>query len=182
MIWRGALTPRRSPVTIAMGVGSLRTDGVGRLGVAIAVAIGFAGASLLGACSGEGPTPSTKAGADRPQRPATAAGEDAAAARPHIEELSEPLLVWAAATPETGDAPLSVRFTADLEGGTPPFAITWTFGDTATSTERTPAHTYAAPGAYRAELQVADAAGDADSDWVEITVRPVTPAAPPPAR
>jgi PKD repeat protein len=144
---------------------------VDRLTIGAVVASGLIGAGLLGGCAGEpGITPS-----ESPSEGEATAGKGAASTAAGAEELSEPLLVWAAASPESGDAPLSVRFTADLEGGTPPFSVSWSFGDTATSSERDTTHTYAAPGAYRAELRVADAAGDTDSDWVEITVRAVTP-------
>jgi PKD repeat protein len=154
--------------------GNVEGAGVDRLAIGIigvVVASGLIGAGLLGGCAGEPGTTPSGSGSE----PEPAAGTPANSTAARAEELSEPLLVWAAASPESGDAPLSVRFTADLEGGTPPFAVSWTFGDTATSSERDTAHTYATPGTYRAELRVADAAGDTDSDWVEITVRAVTP-------
>ena len=155
--------------------------GVRRLGLSLLLAI-------AAACSQDGPPTHPTAAGTSP--PAQAASDTAPRQAPQVEELSEPVLVWAEAEPETGPAPLSVRLTAEIEGGTPPFTITWRFGDgSPNASERHPVHTYEVAGTYRAELEVADSAGDADSDWVEITadtvpppVTPVTPAEPPPAR
>lgn len=54
------------------------------------------------------------------------------------------------ATPVSGEAPLDVTFT-DLTTGTPSFWA-WDFGDTATSTDQHPVHTYQTAGAYDASL------------------------------
>jgi PKD repeat protein len=88
------------------------------------------------------------------------------------EDEIAPLLAWADASPEDGDAPLTVSFTADIEGGTPPLKYLWKFGDgTPDSTEANPKHTFAKAGKYRADLEVTDASGDSDSDYIEIEVR-----------
>jgi PKD repeat protein len=118
---------------------------------------------LLSGCGGGGstqtaPTPTTLAPAAAPAR-----GDDVA-----------PLLVWAEAEPEEGDAPLTVQFKGDgdnVEGGKPPLKYTWKFGDgSADSSEVSPKHVYEKPGKYRVDLAVDDAGGDSDADYVEITV------------
>jgi PKD repeat protein len=102
----------------------------------------------------------------------TAGAPDAAApSEPTADEIADPLLAWAEGEPEEGKAPLRVQFNADIEGGTPPLTIKWTFGDDSPpSSETDPVHTYPKPGSYRADLAVNDSAGDSDSDWVEIEV------------
>lgn len=82
-----------------------------------------------------------------------------------------PLLAWADSDTDEGKSPLTVQFTADVEGGKAPLTYVWKFGDnTPDSTEANPKHTYAKPGTYRADLEVKDASGDSDSDYLEITV------------
>jgi len=67
-------------------------------------------------------------------------------------------VVAASANPASGPTPLTVSFSSagssDPEGQ--PLTYSWTFGDGATSTEANPSHTYAAPGAYQARLEVSD--------------------------
>ena len=64
-----------------------------------------------------------------------------------------------------------MEFTADIDGGTAPLTIKWTFGDgSPPSSEANPVHTYEKPGSYRADLVINDSAGDADDDWVDIEV------------
>ncbi len=134
-------------------------------------------ASFLVSCTPESSGPPETTDRGSAQAPAAPG-----AGRIDVEQLGEPLLVWAEAKPEDGVAPLAVTFTAETEGGTPPLRLTWVFGDAMPdSHDRNPIHTYAAPGSYRAELRVADASGDADSDWVEVTVTPTPSPAPPPA-
>ena len=51
-------------------------------------------------------------------------------------------------------------------------AWSWKFGDgTPDSTEANPKHTYEKAGKYRADLSVADAGGDSDTDYIEIEVQ-----------
>ena len=122
--------------------------------------------ALVASCAGEGP--------EQPSPPApeaTKATVPQEQAKPPAEEIVEPLLAWAEAEPEEGKAPLQVQFNADIEGGTPPLKITWTFGDDSpTSAEAKPAHTFEKPGSYTVTLDVDDSAGDSDSDWIEIEV------------
>ncbi|MBN1455096.1 MAG: PKD domain-containing protein, partial [Methanomicrobia archaeon] len=64
------------------------------------------------------------------------------------------------ASPRTGPAPLTVRFT-DLSGGADITAWHWDFGDgnTTNNTLQHPAHTYANPGLYTVSLNVTNANG-----------------------
>jgi PKD repeat protein len=124
----------------------------------------------LTGCGGGGP-------AEAPRTTTTAAAigavttTTAAGAAGKAEEEPAPLLAWADGSPEDGPAPLTVEFKADVEGGTPPLKYTWSFGDgTPDSSEPNPKHTYEKAGKYRADLTVADSAGDSDSDYIEIEV------------
>jgi len=122
---------------------------------------------------GGGPSETPKAPA--PTAAPAATTPPAAAAGPTTTvaggEEAAPLLAWADAEPEDGKAPLEVQFKADTEGGKPPLKYKWTFGDgTADSEEGNPKHTYEKAGKYRADLTVNDAAGDSDTDYVEIEV------------
>ena len=88
------------------------------------------------------------------------------------EEEASPLLAWADATPEDGQAPLAIEFKADVEGGTPPLKYTWSFGDgTPDSNEANPKHVYQKAGKFRADLTVNDSGGDSDTDYIEVEVR-----------
>ncbi len=137
-----------------------------KLPIAPATATIFVLSIFIASCSGDVPE-QPAAPAKEVAKPATPSNE----AAPGADELVEPLLAWAEADPEDGKAPLKVQFNADIEGGTPPLTIKWTFGDgTPPSSEANPAHTYAAAGLFRADLEVSDSAGDSDSDWVEIEV------------
>ena len=128
---------------------------------------------LLGltGCGGGGPSPAPQA---TTTTVAPTAGPSTTISAEKAEEGEEaaPLLAWADGTPEEGQAPLTVEFKADVEGGTPPLKYTWTFGDgTPNSNDANPKHTYEKPGKYRADLEVADNAGDSDSDYIEIEAR-----------
>jgi PKD repeat protein len=115
------------------------------------------------------PTPTTVAPAAPASPPTTAAG---AKTEDDDEDMAAPLLAWADSDTDEGKAPLAIQFKADIEGGTPPLTYVWKFGDgTPDSTEANPKHTYQKPGKYRADLEVKDAAGDSDSDYLEIDVQ-----------
>jgi PKD repeat protein len=128
--------------------------------------------AALGCGGGESGTP-----APAPTPPTTAPTAAAAPpttlpAAPGDDEEPAPLLAWADASPEEGKAPLTVEFKADTEGGKPPLKYVWKFGDgTPDSNEANPKHTYEKAGKYRADLEVADSAGDSDSDYMEIEVQ-----------
>jgi len=143
------------------------------------VTLALAGCGGGGTPTGETPKPmtATTAAPSAPAAPApttatpptTAAG---AKAGEEDEDLGSPLLAWADSDTDEGKAPLTVQFKADIEGGTPPLSYVWKFGDgTPDSTEANPKHTYQKPGKYRADLEVKDAGGDSDSDYLEIDVQ-----------
>lgn len=64
-----------------------------------------------------------------------------------------PLVASYSATPVSGVAPLSVQFT-DTSTGDNITSWSWTFGDNAGSTLRSPAHIYTQPGRYTVTLSV----------------------------
>jgi PKD repeat protein len=83
-----------------------------------------------------------------------------------------PLTVTPTAVPQTGAAPLQVAFGSEISGGTPPYTVTWSFGDSTPDDTGSPmaagntSHTYESAGAYGATLTVVDSA-DAmfTKDW-----------------
>ena len=84
-----------------------------------------------------------------------------------------PPVAVAAATPTSGNAPLSVAFSSagsrDPDGGT--LTYEWDFGDgSAHDTNANPSHTYTASGNYLASLRVTDPSGASDSAHVGISV------------
>jgi glucose/arabinose dehydrogenase len=90
---------------------------------------------------------------------------------------NQPPLAVASAQPSEGLAPLAVAFssagTTDPEGDA--LTYSWTFGDSTTSTEANPAHTYARNGPYFARLEVSDGFTSTLSPPIAISVgnRPV---------
>jgi len=82
----------------------------------------------------------------------------------------EHVVATAAATPNSGTAPLQVSLSCNGSGGTPPYTYAWTFGDGETSTTKNPVHTYDTAGGFDATCTVSDSVGDSDDDTVHITV------------
>jgi len=75
------------------------------------------------------------------------------------------------ADPLSGSAPLLVAFT-DLTSGTSLSAWSWEFGDSGTSDEQNPEHTYADAGTYSVTLTVTDANGtkaESKTDYITVT-------------
>ena len=75
--------------------------------------------------------------------------------------------------PVSGDVPLTVDF-SDLstDGAT---SWSWTFGDSGSSTEQNPSHTYLAAGTYNVTLTATnDCGSDIHTKSGYITVNPVT--------
>jgi outer membrane protein OmpA-like peptidoglycan-associated protein len=70
-----------------------------------------------------------------------------------------PLEAMASANPPSGNAPLTVKFSASAMGGCPPFTYAWDFGDGTTSAEQNPSHTYETEGNITPSLTVTDAKG-----------------------
>jgi len=69
-----------------------------------------------------------------------------------------------------------VAFSNRTSGGEAPFGYLWDFGDTATSTERQPAHSYSNGGNYSVSLKVTDAKGntsiEAKSNYIKVLSAP----------
>lgn len=119
-----------------------------------------------------GAAPSPAAAASPAQAPAVAAapspGAEAAA---DTEEGDEILMVWAEAEPDEGTPPLEVQLKADVSGGVGERKIKWEFGDgSPASNEINPKHRYEKSGTFRASVEVSDASGDSDSDYVDIEI------------
>jgi len=70
----------------------------------------------------------------------------------------------ATARPTEGKAPLQVTFA--VEGD---WKCQWDFGDGASSTEKSPTHTYAAPGTYTVKLLATDRAGNRATTFLSVT-------------
>ena len=77
----------------------------------------------------------------------------------------------------SGPAPLDVTFTATPSGGTEPYTYAWDFKDSGTSTDKDPAHTFAADGTYNVALTVTDHASNTATGNITITVVSITPPA-----
>lgn len=58
----------------------------------------------------------------------------------------------------------AVTFTDTSSGGTPGYTYAWDFGDSSTSTEANPTHSYASPGNYTVSLTVTDSLGGSDTE------------------
>ncbi|MBM4040618.1 MAG: PKD domain-containing protein [Planctomycetes bacterium] len=101
---------------------------------------------------------------------------DAAAAIARAANVppNAPPLAVAAANPTSGTAPLAVAFdgtsSTDADGSLASYR--WTFGDGASATGATAAHTYTTHGTYTATLTVTDDRGATDTDSVQLTVLP----------
>jgi PKD repeat protein len=116
------------------------------------------------------PSPAAPAAA-APAAPAPAAVASPAAAAAAEEEAEEILMVWAEADPDEGAPPLEVQLKADVSGGVGERKVKWEFGDgSPASTETNPKHRYEKAGTYRASVEVSDASGDSDSDYVDIEI------------
>ncbi len=63
----------------------------------------------------------------------------------------------AVANVTAGVAPFAVGFSGSASGGLGPYTYAWTFGDGASASGPSAAHTYASPGTYTATLNVTDA-------------------------
>jgi PKD repeat protein len=82
-----------------------------------------------------------------------------------------PLSATAAATPKTGNAPLTVSFTGSATGGTAPYSYSWNFGDgSAASTAQNPSHTYNAACTCTATLTVTDSSSPAKTATSSVAV------------
>ncbi|GIW45714.1 MAG: hypothetical protein KatS3mg077_2996 [Candidatus Binatia bacterium] len=99
-------------------------------------------------------TPQASPAPPKPAVPPTLSAEDL--------DLLKKILFTIEAEPDSGEAPLKVKFTVDLLGEElkkPRFH--WDFGDGTTSKERSPTHTYKKPGEYKASCRI----DDVDDRW-----------------
>jgi PKD repeat protein len=81
-------------------------------------------------------------------------GDQTVTAGPFNVRLDSDVRLSCVAEPGEAIAPALVSFRADPSGGSGAFTYRWDFGDGTSSTERSPDHTYASPGAYREVLTV----------------------------
>ena len=79
------------------------------------------------------------------------------------------------ASPTSGAAPLAVNFTASVHSGTPPYNISWSFGDGASGYTANMSHTYSQGGTYYPTLNVVDSKGEQGSAGLTILVGSVAP-------
>jgi PKD repeat protein len=129
----------------------------------------------LAALSAAACTPSGNKTAAAPSPASTpAAAAAVAAATPAgdaAEEGDEILMVWAEAEPDEGAPPLEVQLKADISGGVGDRKVKWEFGDgSPASSDVNPKHKYDKAGTFRASVEVSDASGDSDSDYVDIEI------------
>lgn len=82
--------------------------------------------------------------------------------------VSSVLEVSALALPDSGTAPLTVDFEAQVTGGDGSLTFAWQFGDGQTNTLQNPTYTYTTPQIYTARVTVTDE--DGDTDWAEVTI------------
>lgn len=74
------------------------------------------------------------------------------------------LSVSATAIPTSGTIPFQVEFTSEVSGGSPPYSVTWNFGDSSPEDTGSPAtagntsHTYDSVGSFNATVTVVDSA------------------------
>ncbi len=96
------------------------------------------------------------------------------------------LSVGISASPSSGEAPLTVTFTANISGDSPPYNLDWDCGDGTTETQTTDSytaqmsHTYNNAGTYRVCVMVTSAlAGGGATQTVQATIG-ITVTSPPP--
>jgi PKD repeat protein len=85
-------------------------------------------------------------------------------------KVASPLTPAATASPRQGPAPLTVSFTGSVKGGTAPYTYAWDFGDGEVSSSQSPAHTFAAAGAYPALFTVTDSKSQSASAMAPVYV------------
>ncbi|AKB53505.1 cell surface protein [Methanosarcina barkeri MS] len=85
-----------------------------------------------------------------------AAGSNTATKSKYIIVIAKPAAVFYA-SPKSGTAPLSVKFTDKSTGK--PTKWEWSFGDGTSSTEKNPTHKYSKAGKYTVNLMATNAAG-----------------------
>jgi PKD repeat protein len=81
-----------------------------------------------------------------------------------------PLQLTISMDPETGIAPLTVKFTSSVSGGQPPYQYLWNFRDGSTSTDAKPVHQFTSIGSYTVTCTVKDINLQTVEDSVEVAV------------
>ena len=89
---------------------------------------------------------------------------------------SMPLGLKLAATPKSGESPLSVTFNAIVKGGTTPYIVNYNFGDGTSSEGQALIHTFGQPGEYNVTVTATDSTGNVSMAWTMVRVAspPVT--------
>ena len=78
------------------------------------------------------------------------------------------------ASPKSGEAPLSVTFSANVKGGAQPYLVNYNFGDGYAAQGQVVIHTFMQAGSYNVTVNVTDQQGNTTEAWTMIHV-----AAPP---
>ena len=71
----------------------------------------------------------------------------------------------------TGYSPLTVAFSATVNGGSPPYSYYWDFGDGYVSTQASPTHTFTVSGTYEVSLSVTDSQSESSTGYSSVVVR-----------
>ncbi|HEV2166347.1 MAG TPA: PKD domain-containing protein [Thermoplasmata archaeon] len=73
-------------------------------------------------------------------------------------------------SPNTGTAPLTVQFSANVTGGCPPYRVHWEFGDESEQSGFNTSYTYLSAGTFNVLATVRDAAGNTSQAQMTIVV------------
>ena len=98
--------------------------------------------------------------------------------------IFEPLLqASATASPSVVEAGQPTVLSAVVTGGSPPYLLSWRFGDGSGALAASPTHSYPSPGTYNVSVNAVDLAGVADSAAVSVSVvaGPAVTASPSPS-
>ena len=76
-----------------------------------------------------------------------------------------------------GEPPLTIHFSATIDGGTPPYFYEWDFGDSIIITDETPDYTFTEVGIHQATLKITDSANPARYLKNSITIEVFSPQA-----
>ncbi|MEN7550598.1 PKD domain-containing protein [Rapidithrix thailandica] len=87
-----------------------------------------------------------------------------------VTVAEKPLIQEIIAQPESGCAPLSVKFDADIVADANIIDYTWDFGDKASAKEPSPTHEYTAEGTYTVTLRIVDENRCITQQTTEVTV------------
>jgi hypothetical protein len=87
-----------------------------------------------------------------------------------LEQLRNHVRVSILPSTYSGFTPLTVTFTANVQGGIPPYTYAWRFGEGGSSTEKDPTYTFTKPGFYGVTLNMKDSRAMGWGDYVIITV------------